>query len=321
KARTRKGYLASLPAGENTGKQSEKPAAKQKEKSPEKIAQEAKDKEIRRGLGSLFPLRDIPLELAADFVNFPDGGSCALIHAQIVTAGLTFQPIDGGMNQTRLDLMIVLFDEQGKVAASFGDNLNINLKQSAFERMIRNNISYRKVLSLKPGFYQVRIAVREEGTARVGSATRWVEIPDLGKTKLTLSSILLTPTEAEKEAAQANQNGAKAETGYQLQFTSASRKFKRDTSFDFMVFAYNARNEKTAPDLVIQSQVYSGSKLVFAAPVVKMITPETADQQRIPYAARIMLDSFTAGEYELRLVVVDRSTKATTSRRVNFTVE
>ncbi|MGH9844855.1 MAG: VWA domain-containing protein, partial [Blastocatellia bacterium] len=42
KARTRKGYLASLPAGENTGKQSEKPAAKQKEKSPEKIAQEAK---------------------------------------------------------------------------------------------------------------------------------------------------------------------------------------------------------------------------------------------------------------------------------------
>ncbi len=324
KARTRKGYLASLPAGEKTEKQSEKPTAKQKEKPPEKIAQEAKaakDKEIRRGLGSLFPLRDIPLELAADFVNFPDGGSCALLNAQIVTAGLTFQPIDSGMNQTRLDLMIVLFDERGKVAASLGDTLNINLKQSAFERMIRNDISYRKVLPLKPGFYQARIAVREEGTARVGSATRWVEIPDLGKKQLTLSSILLTPSQAEKGAAQTSRNGDKVEAGYQMQFTSASRKFKRDTSFDFIVFAYNARNDKTPADLVIQSQVYSGSKLVFAAPVVKMASTDNADPQRIPYAARIMLDGFTAGEYELRLVVVDRSTKVTTSRRVNFTVE
>jgi len=324
KARTRKGYLASLPAEAKTEKQSGKPAAKQKEKSPEKIAQEmkaAKDKEIRHGLGSLFPLRDLPLDLAADFVNFPDGGSCAMLNAQIVTAGLTFQPIDGGMNQTRLDLMVVLFDEQGKVAASFGDTLNINLKQSAFERMLRNDISYRKVLPLKPGFYQARIAVREEGTARVGSATRWVEIPNLGKKQLTLSSILLTPTEAEKGAALTSQNGDKVETGYQMQFTSASRKFKRDTSFDFVVFAYNARNDKAAPDLVIQSQVFSGSKLVFASPVVKMITQELADPQRIPYAARIMLDGFNAGEYELRLVVVDRSIKITTNRRVNFTVE
>jgi hypothetical protein len=52
-----------------------------------------------------------------------------------------------------------------------------------------------------------------------------------------------------------------------------------------------------------------------------MITHELPDPQRIPYAARITLDGFTPGEYELRMVVVDRSTKITANRRVNFTVE
>jgi VWFA-related protein len=318
KVRTRKGYLASLPP-EAKAEKAEKEKAKPK--SPEKIAQEAKatkDKEIRRGLGSLFPLRDIALDLAADFVNFPDSGSSAMLNAQIVTAGLSFQPADNGITRAQLDLTIVLFDEQGKVAASLGDTLSVNLKQSAFEQMVHNDISYRKVLPLKPGFYQARVAVREEGTARLGSAARWLEIPDLAKKQLTLSSILLMPSYLKQTAAQ---NGDQGEVGYQMQFTSASRKFKRDTSFDFLVFAYNARSNKVAPDLVIQSQVFSGSKLVFATPVAKMITQELPDPQRIPYAARITLDGFTPGEYELRMVVVDRSTKITANRRVNFTVE
>src|SRR5262245_14553869 len=110
KARTRKGYLATdEKIGSATAKLSdklpeklpEKLNNKQKEKSPEKIAQEAKslkEKEIRRGLGSLFPLREIPIDLAADFVDFQDGGSCALINAQIGTGSLNFQPLESGIN-------------------------------------------------------------------------------------------------------------------------------------------------------------------------------------------------------------------------------
>src|SRR5262249_47361575 len=79
--------------------------------------------------------------------------------------------------------------------------------------------------------------------------------------------------------------------------------------------------EKNSADLVIQSQVYSGSKLVYASPLAKITIPESADLQRLPYAARVSLEDFNPGPYELRLVVIDRLTKANAFRRVDFTVE
>jgi hypothetical protein len=37
--------------------------------------------------------------------------------------------------------------------------------------------------------------------------------------------------------------------------------------------------------------------------------------------ARFSLDKFTPGEYELRLVVIDRNAKTSAKRSINFTVE
>ena len=88
-----------------------------------------------------------------------------------------------------------------------------------------------------------------------------------------------------------------------------------------MVFTYNARADKSASDLVVQSQVYAGSKLYYASPVIKLNLPLGADPARIPYAARISLAAFDLGNYELKLVVIDRATKETANRRVNFSVE
>jgi len=149
----------------------------------------------------------------------------------------------------------------------------------------------------------------------MGSATKWVEVPDIGKKQLALSGVLLS-------AGREDQNDLQlANSVYIPQPSSAARRFKKDGAIDFMVFAYNAKVEKNSADLVIQSQVFSGSKLVYASPIAKMTIPESVDLQRIPYAARVSLGEFNPGPYELRVVVIDRLTKATASRRVYFTVE
>jgi hypothetical protein len=109
------------------------------------------------------------------------------------------------------------------------------------------------------------------------------------------------------------------EENYRPRPSTARRKFKPGGKIDFLVFTYNAKAEKGPPDVVIQSQVYSGSKLVYASPVTKI--PAGADSQRLPFAARVSLTGFDAGEYELRLMAIDRATKATAHRRVNFSVE
>jgi VWFA-related protein len=319
--RTRKGYFA--PSDKNgdkngkTGDLAEKSPDKRKEKSPEKIAQQEqleKEKEMREGLGSLVPLREIPVEMAVDFLDVSQGSSGALINLHVDASQLTLRLLNG-THQSALDMLMALFDEKGKAAASFVERISVNIRPERLENAVKNGFNYRRLLALKPGFYQARVAIREEGSARMGSASKWVEIPDVGKKQLTLSGVLLS-------AGREDQNDLQlANSVYIPQPSSAARRFKKGAAIDFMVFAYNAKVEKNTADLVIQSQVFSGSKLVYASPIAKMTIPESVDLQRIPYAARISLDEFNPGPYELRVVVIDRLTKATAFRRVYFAVE
>src|SRR5262249_27825217 len=159
------------------------------------------------------------------------------------------------------------------------------------------------------------VAVREDGTARLGSASKWVEVPDISKKQLTLSGILLSAGKEDQSDLQSDQGG------YTPQPSTARLRFKKGGVADFMVFAYNAKIEKNTVDLVVQSQVYSGSKLIYASPLAKIPTSQGSDLQHIPYGARISLDGFNPGQYELRLLVIDRLTKANTNRRIYFNVE
>jgi VWFA-related protein len=314
---TRKGYLASSDKTGKTGAPAEKSSDKRKERSPEKIAQQEKiekAKEMRQGLSSLFPLRDIPVEMAVDFLDISNGNSGALVNLHLDASQLDLRPLNG-THQGALDMMMAIFDEKGNAAASVAERINLNIRPERLEIAIKKGFNYRRLVALKPGFYQARVAIREEGSARMGSASKWVEVPDVGKKQLTLSGVLLSAGKDDPNDLQFANNT------YIPQPSSATRRFNKEGAIDFMIFAYNAKVEKNTADLVIQSQVFSGSKLVFASPIAKMTIPESADLRRIPYAARVSLEEFNTGSYELRVVVIDRLTKATAFRRVYFTVE
>ncbi len=311
KVRTRKGYFAP----KETEKVAEKP------KASEKLAQEARkarDEQIRAGLSALFPLRGIPVELAADFLDLPSQGTVAAITAHIDANGIEFTQKDN-FHLATLDLAGIIFDENGKAAKNFGERVNLQLNQQLFEQALRNGFSYRNLVRLKPGIYQVRLAVRQEGAARLGSASSWVEVTDLSKKQLALSSILLSSQDRIVNVSLWSSQNA---VGYQPRPTQASRRFKRNTNVDFLVFVYNAKaDSKGLTDAVVQAQVFSGSKLVYASPLNRIAPEGEGDIARLPYAARLSLDSFDPGNYELRLVVIDRAAKTTAQRRANFTVE
>jgi VWFA-related protein len=320
-ARTRKGYFA--PNEKEVIAQ--KAAEKSKEKSPEKAAREAqaaKESQFRAGIGSLFPLRGIPMALAADYVDSAEFGPVAVINSHINASGLNFEQVNG-QYRTTLELVGLIFDEKGKVAGNFNERLNVSLKQASYEQAIKNGFNYRRIAPLKPGFYQVRLAIREEGTAQLGSAAQWVEVSDLSKKQLTLSGVFLSAAKEDLgESLTPVSKPGESVTPYQPSPAKASRRFKRDSSMDFLLMAYNAKvDDKGSTDLVVQSQVFAGSKLIYASPLSKIETAGGQDARHAPYAARLSLAAFEPGEYELRLLVIDRTAKTTANRRVNFTVE
>lgn len=341
KVRTRKGYFApDDKATEKAERELAKAAEKDKTKPPEKLAAEAKsaaNKQIVSGLASLFQRREVPIETAVMFLNEPPRGVQTDIVAHIETYTIRFKS-SGDRQTAKLELIGVVYRENGKEEMNFLETVNMNLRPSSHETAIKNGITYTKRLQLKPGYYQLRMVARDDGGAQLGTASNWFEVPDLDKRQLTLSSIFFPQSnQIEEQSADSTRKPDVAKPNPEPQDTARPaivyRRFKSGSSFNFMVFAYNAKsNDKGATDLAIQTQVYSGNQLIVATPLknfqneAEPIVQQTAASQPIsdagrPYMARFSLDKFQAGEYELRLVVIDRNAKTSAKRSINFTVE
>jgi VWFA-related protein len=338
KVRTRKGYFApDDKAAEKAERDLAKAAEKNKQKTPEKLAAEAKsvaNKQIVSGLSSLFKRREIPIETAVTYLNVPQQGIQIDIFAHIEAYTLRFKQT-GDRQLAKLELIGVVYRENGKEETNFVDTLNMNLRPTSYEFAMKNGVIYTKRLALKPGFYQLRMVARDDGGSQIGTASNWFEIPDLTKKQLTLSSIFFpAPDQQAEQIVSPNQkptNGERKTDNQDLARPAiVYRRFKSGGTFDFMVFAYNAKpNDKGATDLAIQTQVYSGNNLIVATPLKNFQTDSdsatgqqpTATEGGSPYMARFALEKFTPGEYELRLVVIDRNAKTSAKRSINFTVE
>ncbi|HEX4946651.1 MAG TPA: hypothetical protein VFZ34_08315, partial [Blastocatellia bacterium] len=331
KVRSSKGYFApddkaEAKAAEKEQKENAQLAA-ERVKNPEKAAKKETALRFTRAaeaLGSLFPLRGIPVQMAASFVDTGKGQGLALIVGHLDVTGVKFEQ-SKGMHNATIEVIGSIFDENGKAVDGFSQRLRMELKPATYEKVLKAGLVFSRRVALKPGLYQVRVATLREGSKQTGSAFDWVEVSDLSKKQLVLSSIFLT-TEQETNylTAQMQKTTNSEESQEAAPIPSqVTRRFKAGSSFDFSIFAYNPKlDSKGAIDLVVQSQVFSGSKVIFASPVSKMEpTAESKSANYVPYAARLILDKFEPGTYELRLLVIDRVAKTSTKRTLHFVVE
>ena len=88
---------------------------------------------------------------------------------QIDGASLSF----GEREQAIVDVLGIAVDDRGRFA-TFKQKLDIP-REVVLMRDGRF-INWTQALSLPPGLYQVRVAVRDSQTGRTGSAMTWLEI-------------------------------------------------------------------------------------------------------------------------------------------------
>lgn len=335
KVRASKGYFA--PDDKATAKAADKEDRErakreaERAKNPDKAAKKdfsAQLERVRDAMNSLYPLRDIPVALAADFVDSGKGEGYAQLMAHFDVSQVKFEKTKERYN-AGLEVVVGIFDEKGKSVDTFSQKLSLALKPATYERIVKSGFLFTRQVKLAPGFYQVRMVVVKEFPRQAGSSSEWVEIVDVRKKQLTLSSVFLA---AEKETLfTALAPNEKVEEEKKIEDQQAvpipsqiSRRFKQGGKFDFTVFAYNPKLDAAGKtDLAIQTQLYgAGNKLVLATPLTKIDFPaDDKTAQFVPYAARLTLEKFAPGPYELRLVVVDRVAKTEAKRSVKLVVE
>jgi len=207
-----------------------------------------------------------------------------------------------------------VYDANGNpVGLPFGRSFALDLGAAEYRRAVEEGLRYAHRLPLDPGRYEVRIVAREPALAPLGGASRWLDVPDLGAKKLTLSSLFVSATGGAPPGA-----GEGQET---LRDAQLLRHFERSDTLYFQLYVYNAvASEAGATDVVLQAQIRSGKDLI-AASKPQAVTFQQKEGLPLPQTSGMSLESLAPGDYELRVVVVDRKADATAFRSVDFTLE
>jgi VWFA-related protein len=271
---------------------------------------------LRETIAAPYAERSLPILLSADYYDIPNKGPALSTAIHIPGEFLVFGEQPDGKIQAVIDLTAAYFDDKGVVKDSFAERLVTTAPTLEKAQTYRSDIMFTYPAKLPPGIYQVRVAVRDDKSGKVGSAHAWIEIPDLANKKLAMSSLLLG------ERTQAMMTNVSNTAGVSPVALSASHRFQRESTLRFLVFAYNSALSPAdqKPDVAVQVQVVRDDQPVLTTALRKLNTDGVADLARIPYAAEIPLNELLPGRYMLHVTLIDRVSKQSTSRQTHFDV-
>jgi hypothetical protein len=265
---------------------------------------------------------DVRLSMTAVFTNTARAGSvlCALLHVE--ARDLTFAKQADGKYTAKLDLIGVTFSDSGAPVDQHGITQTLTLPEETYQRLQREGFVYTiNVPVKKPGAYQLRVALRDDANDRVGSASQFVEVPDVKKDRLALSGVIASS--AQKEAADANAaakpaNDAAQSAGQVAEGASAPtdprasaavRRFRQRAAVDFGCVVFNARTDAAhpAPQLTARTRLFRDGQPVFEGSERPVAVAPQTDPKRISYGSRLSLGSnLPPGDYVLQIVVTDQ---------------
>jgi VWFA-related protein len=157
----------------------------------------------------------------------------------------------------RCEVFALVFDRDGKVAETVAETISSTLTPAQLAEARRRGYRYRRRLKLKPGLYQVRVGVREVGSEVVGTSTSWVEVPDLSRGRLELSSLFIGA---------GGGDAAEASGGRAPKLLLEGALVKGGEALSYRLVVYNAAGgaEAVGADALLRVEVLRGEAPVFA---------------------------------------------------------
>lgn len=185
----------------------------------------------------------------------------------------------------------------------------MRVSESEHKRLLREGLVYYVTVPLKkPGAYQLRMSLRDSASERVGSASQFVDAPDIKKKRLALSGIILrAQSPAQAGGALASAAGEGREEG-SARTSAAVRQFKPGTIIEYAFFIYNPKLDKASsrPQLITQVKLFHDGKEIFSGKELPYDSSGQIDLQRLPTGGAIQLaNSMEPGDYVLQVIVTD----------------
>ncbi len=279
-------------------------------------------------LTSPFAVNDIALSLNTVFLNHSKTGSYlrSLVH---VNAGdLTFSDDADGAKKAMFDILAVGFGDNGIPVDRISKAYTITLKKDLYDRFLREGFVYDFTFPIKkPGAYQLRIALRDHGSEKVGSANQFIEVPNLKKNRLTLGGLALENVAFEvwQKRNAGNPTPSANEPASNPLIDTSLRRFKNGTVLNYGFVAYNAKTGTSRrPELILQTRVFSNGQPIFEGKPQPVSFEGQSDPKAINIGSSLNLgNAMKSGDYLLQIIVTDTLAKEkyrTASQFIQFEI-
>jgi hypothetical protein len=270
-------------------------------------------------LMSPFGSADIHLRLTSFFAHDQKIGSMMRSMLHIRAKDLVFKEQPDGSHQGLIDVVVIAFGDNGMIVDQIARTHTIELRGKAYEQAMRDGFIYNITMPIKkPGAYQLRTALRDRNSELIGSASQFVEVPNIKKDRLVLSGIVargMTVEAYKKLLAGATQTVGNADNTVEETppgTSPALREFRQGMAMVFGVEIYNAQVDKTTGkiDLETQHRVFKNGKLLFDGKPIPFDAGGQPDPKRVTLVGGIQLGSdMEPGEYVFQIIVKDRLAK------------
>ncbi|MBX3277743.1 MAG: VWA domain-containing protein [Acidobacteria bacterium] len=266
---------------------------------------------LRQAIVSPLPKTEIGVFATADYIETEADQSQVTLQVYIDGAQLQYKE-DAGNRSFNVDFHAMVFNSAGERVASTEKGVRSALPQAGYEHGLEIGYRYVTRLGLKPGFYQVRVAVREPDTERIGTTSAWVEVPDLKRKKLALSNILLTDAESLDHVTQLG----KENVSFQVGTRQGIRVYNKRQMLGYYMRVYNPG--KT--ELMYRTEIAQGDKVIAQTEWKPVAGAGSVSAKGIELGRMLPLAEIEPGLYELRLSFREGSSKKVTERTAAFEV-
>jgi VWFA-related protein len=266
-----------------------------------------KQEQMLAAVKSPLARRDIDFDTMLLYKAAPSDQGAIDMNLVIDPRKLKFEEV-GGKLQASCDVAGFVFDELGKMRGGFSETLLPSFTREEYDRALETGISYLANTTLPAGIYQIRLAVRDNKSGHIGVTSRYVELPEISKGKLTASSLLVGAV-PQKDV-----------TATSPTPITASRRISRAKDLRYAVIVYNAKLKDGKPQVKTQLSISQNGNVIFKEPEEMF---NASNPSMVLKVGQLGLAGVKPGRYTLTLEITDTladKKSQTVSRSMDFVV-
>lgn len=258
---------------------------------------------IVKAMTSPFQAVELPVKMTPIYLADAAGQPLLRTLVHLDPSGFAFAdlPAEAGdanqepWKQAVVEQLVVLFDQNGLPVDQVAKTHVVKLRGNGYQRAMQSGFAQEIEMKLaKPGAYQIRTAIQDQGSHKTGSAMQFVEIPDLRNKQLAMSDLVAT-SEGWMER-------------NDVEGGPAMRVIRAGAKLSYAALVYNARlvKAKPAPNLETQVILYRNGKAVYTGKKTPFQPSGFKEGESLSVTGSMQLGANSApGEYVLQLAVHD----------------